>query len=126
MVRLGLMIESVEKFMPQQMVFKPQKQFRSVSLLTKFVEGCQYATERGRADVAKSESKSNSEDRSYMSAFEVKSEGSRRGRRYCNLLDGSEDNDSAKDFKRGDQLGKGSKSRKMMSLIPLKSEKRKP
>ena len=76
--------------------------------------------------MVKSESKSNSDDRSYMSAFEVKSEGSRRGRKYGNLLDGSHDDDSAKDFKRGDQLIKGGKRGKKSSLIPLKSEKRKP
>ncbi len=78
--------------------------------------------------MVKSESKSNSNDRSYMSAFEVKSEGSRRGRKYVNLLNGSSDADSAKDFKRGDSLVKGRRAsnKKIMSLIPLKSEKRKP
>jgi len=78
--------------------------------------------------VVKSESKSNSNDRSYMSAFEVKSEGSRRGRKFVNLLNGSSDADSAKDFKRGDPLVKGRRAsnKKIMSLIPLKSEKRKP
>ena len=42
-----------------------------------------------------------------MSAFEVKSEGSRRGRKYGNLLDESKSADSAKDFKRGEPLIKG-------------------
>lgn len=37
-----------------------------------------------------------------MSAFEVKSEGSRRGRKYGNLLDESVDDDSEKDFKMSD------------------------
>jgi len=63
-----------------------------------------------------------------MSAFEVKSEGSRRGRKYGNLLDESKSADSAKDFKRGEPLIKGNRASnaKKGVLNPLKSEKRKP
>ena len=45
MIRIGLMVESIEKCMPDQMLFKPQKK-KDKTMLTKYVEYCQYTAER--------------------------------------------------------------------------------
>lgn len=81
MIRLGIIVEGVEKLMPHHMVFKPQKELKKQSFLTTFVEHCQFANERSNPNEVVACSRSNSADiisrrsqSSLMDEFEVKSE----------------------------------------------------
>jgi hypothetical protein len=59
----------MEAMLPQQMVFKPQKSNLRASLLTKYVERCQYATEK-KGDRGEIKNKSSSSNRSELKSFE--------------------------------------------------------